>query len=504
MKILRTFGMALLAVSSLAAIANAQTWTALTHQPTFNASNPLLLTDGTVIAHATSSTAWWRLTPDINGSYINGTWSTIAPLPTGYAPLYFGSAVLPDGNVIVEGGEYNLGNDAWTTLGAYYDSVANTWVSVTPPAGWTYIGDAAGIVLPNGTYMQTDCCDQPPQAALFDETTKTWTPTGAGKFDIYDEEGLTMMPNGNLLTVDAYVFQYDATGTNSEIYNTPAGTWSSAGSTINQLWDSYPNSANASYEVGPAVLRPDGTVIATGSTGAPNTSGRNAIYDTHTGTWSTAPSFPTVSGVTTLNCADAPAALLPSGNVLVATSPGIFNNGVKMFEWDGTNWNNVPATARASREASYVENFLVLPTGQVLATNNGRFAYVYTSTGSPNPNWAPQVLTAQAVTNYTRGGTYAVYGTRFNGMSQGAVYGDDVQAASNYPIVRFTNNSTGHVFYGRTANTSHASGGLSYGVQTPGLMSTTLKVPAGMETGPASMVVTVNGIASNPVAVNIH
>ena len=36
------------------------------------------------------------------------------------------------------------------------------------------------------------------------------------------------MPNGNLLTVDAYVFQYDATGTNSEIYNTPTGTWSSA------------------------------------------------------------------------------------------------------------------------------------------------------------------------------------------------------------------------------------------------------------------------------------
>ncbi len=190
-----------------------------------------------------------------------------APLPAGYAPLYFGSAVLPDGNVIIEGGEYNNGQSVWTTLGAYYDSVANTWISVTPPAGWTYIGDAAGIVLPNGTYMQTDCCEI--NAALFNETTKTWTPTGTGKFDIYDEEGLTLMPNGNILTVDAYVFQYDATGTNSEIYNTPTGTWSSAGSTIQQLWDSYPNSANASYEVGPASLRPDGTVIATGATGAP-------------------------------------------------------------------------------------------------------------------------------------------------------------------------------------------------------------------------------------------
>jgi hypothetical protein len=28
---------------------------------------------------------------------------------------------------------------------------------------------------------------------------------------------MVMIPGGNLLTVDAYVFQYDATGTNSEI-----------------------------------------------------------------------------------------------------------------------------------------------------------------------------------------------------------------------------------------------------------------------------------------------
>ena len=179
MKILRTLGIAVVGLWLAAGIANAQTWTALTHQPTFSASNPLLLTDGTVIAHATSSRTWFRLSPDINGSYINGTWSTIAPLPTGYAPLYFGSAVLPDGNVIIEGGEYNNGSSVWTTLGAYYDSVANTWVSVNPPAGWAYIGDAAGIVLPNGTYMQTDCCEV--NAALFNETSKTWTPNRRGQ-----------------------------------------------------------------------------------------------------------------------------------------------------------------------------------------------------------------------------------------------------------------------------------------------------------------------------------
>jgi hypothetical protein len=35
------------------------------------------------------------------------TWSQIASLPSGYIPSFFASAVLPDGRVIVEGGEYN-------------------------------------------------------------------------------------------------------------------------------------------------------------------------------------------------------------------------------------------------------------------------------------------------------------------------------------------------------------------------------------------------------------
>src|SRR6476660_6343033 len=93
---------------AFAALAGAQTWTPLVHQPTFSASTALLLTDGTVVVQATESGAWWRLTPDNTGSYINGTWSQLASMPAGYGPLYYASAVLPDGRVIVEGGEYNF------------------------------------------------------------------------------------------------------------------------------------------------------------------------------------------------------------------------------------------------------------------------------------------------------------------------------------------------------------------------------------------------------------
>ena len=58
--------------------------------------------------------------------------------------------------------------------------------------------------------MQANCCTD--QAALFDANTLTWTSTGKNKFDINDEEGWTLLPNKKVLTVDAYVGQYDPTG----------------------------------------------------------------------------------------------------------------------------------------------------------------------------------------------------------------------------------------------------------------------------------------------------
>jgi hypothetical protein len=112
----------------------------------------------------------------------------------------------------------------WTNLGAIYDPLANTWTSVDPPpffgtcCGFDHptIGDAQSVILFDGTYMQANCCTS--QQALLDATTLTWTPTGSGKFDINDEEGWNLLPNKQVLTVDAYVFAYDPNGTNSEIY----------------------------------------------------------------------------------------------------------------------------------------------------------------------------------------------------------------------------------------------------------------------------------------------
>ena len=485
MKLLRIFTVALVALWAVTS-ASAQSWQPLTHQPSFTAGTALLLTDGTVMVHHEDPndgfSEWYKLTPDSNGSYVNGTWSQLASLSPNYGPLFFTSAVLADGRVIVEGGEQNFSQYVWTNLGAIYDPVANTWTTMNPPSGWSSIGDASSVVLVNKQLMMANCCNR--QQAILDPTTLTWTPTGSGKFDSNDEEGWTLLPGGKVLTVDAYTDMYDPNGTNSELYDPASGSWSSAGSTIVQLWDSH-----GSYEVGPAILRPDGTVFYTGANGAG--AGHTSIYNVSSQTWTPGPDFPN-----SLDIADGPAALLPDGNVLVSASAGIFQLDTYFFEWDGSQLNSVPRPPNAPNDSSWYGRMLMLPTGQVLYTDGSADVEIYTPAGNPYPGLAASAFLRNPLVS--RGSSFLLLGYKFNGASQAVAYGDDAQAATNYPIVRITNRSTGHVFYCRTHD--HSTMAVGY----PGPTYTHVDVPANMETGPSYLEVVVNGIASPRYFMAVH
>lgn len=482
-------------------------WQPLTNQPDFlqcGAANPLLLTDGTVLVQDAGCQDWWKLSPDSSGSYVNGTWTEVASLPADYSPLYHSSAVLPDGRVIIEGGEYNFFNPVWTNMGAIYDPVADAWAAVAPPSFFTgccgipqpTIGDAQSVVLANGTYMQANCCSN--QSALLNAHSLTWTPTGAGKYDPNDEEGWTLLSNGKVLAVDAYVpiapFTYMPTGTNSELYDPRTGTWHSAGSTIVQLWDSNATCGgekNATFELGPAVLRPDGTVFYTGSnTCGPGNPGHTAIYNSYTGKWKAGPDFPDP-----LNIADGPASLEINGKVLMMASPGYGNPPSTFLEWDGKSLTEVQGPPNAPFDGSYYGNMLMLPSGQVLLTDFSDDIEIYTPTGTYNRDWAPIVLWAPD--QVVPGKSYLIAGFQFNGLSQGAAYGDDVQAATNYPLVRITNKKTGHVFYSRTHDHS------SMAVASPYPVFTVFDVPANQELGDSEVVVVANGIPSRPVELEV-
>ncbi len=486
MKLLRTFAFASILSMAAAGVVTAQSWQPLTHQPTFTAGHALLLTDGTVLVHHEDPndgfSEWYKLTPDINGSYVNGTWSQVASLASNYGPLFFASAVLADGKVIIEGGEQNFSQYVWSNKGALYDPVANTWTPVNPPSGWSSIGDASGMVLFNKTFMLANCCSR--QQALFNESTLTWTPTGTNKFDENDEEGWTLLPNGKVLAVDAYLDVNDPTGTNSEAYDPTSGSWSSTGSTIVQLWDPW-----GSYEEGPGALLPNGTVFWTGANG--HGAGHTSIYNLSTQSWTAGPDFPG-----SLDVADGPAAVLPNGNVLVSASPGIFQNGTEFFEWDGSRLNQVPATPDSAANSSWYGRMLVLPTGQVLYTDGSPDVEIYTSPGQPYHGIAPSAIVTTAV--LSRGTTIRLVGNKFNGATQANYYGDDAQAATNYPIVRITNSTTGHVFYCRT----HDHSTMAVGYNGPAY--TSVDIPANMETGQSYVEVVANGIASPHYMVGVR
>jgi hypothetical protein len=469
-------------------------------------SNPLLMTDGTVIAHNPNAGDWWQLTPDGFGNYATGTWSKFATLPVvggiPYTPLYFASEVLPDGRVIINGGEYNgSGLPVLSTRGAIYYPSFGAWINVPPPAGWFNIGDAQSVVLNDGTYMLANCCDLIAgalAAALFDATppftSLNWTRTGTGKRSSYDEEGWTVLPDGDVLTVDI-----ETCDMNSEIYSAGAGTWSSASSTIVEL--STCSGPVAAIEIGPQVLRPDGTLVAFG--GVNEGTDPTAIFDPTAGTWSVGPTIPSVAGVP-YTLADAPAATLPSGNVLFAASPSnwvtitSYPSPTHFFELSTTNTITPTAdTPNAPSEPSFIVNFLVLPTGQVLATDFSSTAQIYTESGtSPDPAWAPVINTSP--TDVTRAHTDQLTGAQFNGLSHGAAFGDDVQANTNYPIVAIVNNSTGHVFYERSFGFNTMS------VAPNTASSTNFTVSGVTETGPSTLYVIANGISSTGVPLTVH
>ena len=84
-------------------------------------------------------------------------------------------------------------------------------------------------------------------------------------------------------------------------------------------------------------------------------------------------------------------------------------------------------------------------------------------------------------------------------MSQAAAFGDELNAATNYPLVRITNTASGHIIYARTHD--HSSMGVATGTK---IVSTSFDVPAGAETGASSLAVVANGIASTPVSTTVN
>ncbi len=449
------------------------TWTALNSPPPVGVNNGMVMSDGTVLG-MNGSGQCVKLTPDIHGSYINGTWKTLATMNN--SRLFFSSQLLTNGNLWVAGGEDGSGGSS----SEWYDSLNNVWTLIPPPAnGYPDFSDSMSEILPNGNpfvcpvYTTTTCL-------IYNVTSNNWQ-TAAPVHASQDESDWVKLPSDNLLTIDAF-------SQNSEHYVPSLNEWVSDGGIPAPLFDS------ALGEIGTGHLLPNGKVFFMGSTTntAIYTAGATA---TSPGSWVAGP--PMVFGTNFLGQSDAPAAMMVNGKILCCLGPSATYNGpCSFYEYDYTvnTFAQVGAPGGGTtlaNTAPFGSSMLNLPDGTVLFMDgqNSSSLYVYTPTGAPLAAGQPVINSLTENTN----GSYQLTGTGLNGITEGAAYGDDEQMNGNYPLVRLTNNVTGNVYYARTYNWNSTS------VQTGSrIITTSFTLPPNLPVGTYSLVVTAVGNPSAP------
>jgi hypothetical protein len=449
------------------------TWTALAHAaPSSGLGTMMLLSDGSVMAQGGGQTnTWYRLAPDNNGSYLNGTWTQLASMK--YTRLYYPSNVLPDGRVFLVGGEYSNAGSL-TNTGEIYDPVSNTWSSIAN-FPLSQFGDDPSAMLPDGRVLAGYISG--PQTYIYNPATNAWSATGTKLHnDRSDEETWFKLPDDSVLSWDIFSLPH------SQRYIPSQNQWVDAGNLPVNL-----SSSGVGYEAGPGTLLPDGRAFFVGATN------QTALYNPATNSWAAGPAMPSGIGAD-----DAPGAILPNGHFIFAADHPLFNAPTNLYDFDPVantlTQMSVPGSLGLSSKPAYVNRMLVLPTGELLFCNSTNQLFIYSPDGGSDQTWKPAVSSVTKV----QGNVFQVTGTQLNGISEGASYGDDAEMSSNYPIVRIVNDAN-KVFYARTHDWS------STGVATGNTPVTTLfTLPPGIRRGTFQLSVIANGIASDPVTFTIN
>lgn len=431
----------------------------LANAPPSGISTMLLLTNGNVMAQSSAfgSNKWYELTP-VNGSYANGTWSILAPSIV--VRNYYGSVVLPDGDVMILGGEFSsAGNN--TPDGEIYHTSTNTWSSIAPFPEASF-GDGELIVLPDGDVLAGSTHDA--TTWIYTPTSNTWMQTGSKVGgDPGEEETWVKLSNGNILDYD--VEGYPQFG---QVYNSASGIWS---------WTQQgPALVNNQPEIGPAMLLYSGQVFFIGATG------QTGLYNPQSNVWIQGPTIP--GGFV---ADDAPAAELPDGNVIFAADQPGYTPPTQIFEYNPIT-NSITAIGNPfpnfATAPAYPERMLLLPTGQVLMTNGLNSISLYAESGNTPVGIAPVISSVLPNSD----GNYTLSGTNLNGWSEGASYGDDAQMATNFPLVVLSCGDN------RVFATTYSW--QSVVATESQVVSTQFTVPAGLAAGTYSLTVIANGVSS--------
>jgi hypothetical protein len=458
------------------------TWTAVVAPPAATGTM-LLLPNGNVMAQGgggdTVSKAWYQLAPNSSGNYTSGTWTTLASMST--PRLYFATNVLSSGQVFLVGGEYsgNAGRQNFTNTSETYTISTNRWAS-NHSFPLRQFGDDPSEVLSNGTIL----CGYlgGTQTYEFNQTTNTWIQEASKlNSDQSDEEFWVKLPNGNILSYN--IFSSLNTGTvEAQFYNQSTNTWTDTGTLPAQL-----SSSAVGDELGPAIQLPNGLTLQIGG------NGNTALYNYQTNTWSAGPTIPNSQAAD-----DAPAAILPDGQVIFAADNPLFNAPTNLYDYDYVSNSITQLTGLPSALASnlagtpsFPTRMLVLPNGHLLLSSGNYSSnqlWDFAPSDSAQTSWQP-TITSIATVSTTQ---YTLTGTQLNGISEGAGYGDDAEMSSNYPIIKLVS-STGTVTY--ATSSSWSSTGIS-AVGNTTSETVTFTIPSSLAAGTYTVYAIANGIAS--------
>jgi hypothetical protein len=196
--------------------------------------------------------------------------------------------------------------------------------------------------------------------------------------------------------------------------------------------------------------------------------------------------------------------MMPNGKILCALSNQAvadteFLTPAWFYEFDYTTNTFTEVSACAGGDSINARcsqtGMLDLPDGNILVSiQNSNQYYIYVPGGTPVASGVPVVSNITMINC----DTFMATGTLFNGISQGAAYGDDWQMPTNYPIIRLENYDSvlGNLaHYARTFNWN------STGIMTGTMSDTTyFTLPAGLPYDTYNLVLVANGIASAPMS----
>lgn len=290
-----------------------------------------------------------------------GSWTSISS--GAHMGALAAAAVLPDGSVLVSGGESQVDpNDTQYVTAAtdLFDPATNSWTPVAPMN--TARNSHVATVLADGSTLVTGGLNNGSftvfaSAERYNTQANTWTPTGAMANARY-QHSASLLGNGMVLV---------AGGSNAVIGSCTCTTFIAAAELYNpttNLWTSTGSLATARYAHTATVLPNGNVLVAGGFGGTPNTLQNTGavlasteLYSPTAGTWSPAAPMHTARSNHT-------ATLLPSGLVLVAGgSSGMTATATaEVYDPVADTWTPVASLATARQSQSAV----LLPTGNVL------------------------------------------------------------------------------------------------------------------------------------------